>query len=64
MSNTILFAKTGSIWNPEKSISSYPYRAYDFIEFFNLCNKEKEIIGIQINEDGHTLSLLFQEKEK
>ena len=64
MSDSIIFAKTGSTWDPEKSISSYPYRAYDFIDFFRICNKVKEINGIQINEDGHTLSLIFQEKEK
>lgn len=64
MSDTLLFAKTGSEWDPDKAISSYPYRAYDFIEFFKLCQEKQEIIGIEINVEGHTLSLIFQEKEK
>ena len=64
MTDSILFAKTGSTWDPQKEVSSYPYRAYDFIEFFKLCQDEQEIIGIQIDVEGHTVSLMFQEKEK
>lgn len=64
MTDSILFAKTGSTWNTELSLSSFPYRAYDFIEFFKLCEEEQEIIGIEINLEGHSVSFMFQKKEK
>ena len=61
MTDSILFAKAGSKWNTELSISSYPYRAYDLIEFFKLCQEKQEIIGIEI--DDHNISFMFQPKE-
>lgn len=64
MSDTMLFAKTGSTWNPEKEICTFPYRAFDVIEFYKICEKKQEIIGISIDLDDHVLSLIFQEKEK
>ena len=64
MSGEILFAKAGSEWNTSKDISSFPYRAYDFIEFFKICSKDQEIIGITVDVERHCISLLFQKKEK
>ena len=64
MCDSIIFAKTGSTWDPEKEVSTFPYRAFDVIEFFKICEKKQEIIGILIDVDDHVLSLVFQEKEK
>ena len=64
MTDSILFAKTGSTWDPEKEVLTYPYRAFDVIEFFKMCETKQEIIGIQIDVESHCLSLMFQEKEK
>ena len=60
----IVFAKTGSTWNVEKPLNSFPYRAYDLIEFFKLCSQRQEIIGMTLDVENHTVELIFQVKEK
>ena len=62
--NEIVFAKTGSTWDIEKPLNSFPYRAYDLIEFFKLCSQSQEIIGITIDLEDHTIELIFQVNEK
>lgn len=62
MGESILFAKSGSIWNTEKTISSFPYRDFDLIEFFKICQEKHEIIGIEIDLEDHIISLMFQRK--
>lgn len=64
MTDSILFAKSGSTWNTELSISSYHYRAFDLIEFFKLCQEKQEIIGIEIDIEDHDISFIVQTKEK
>ena len=61
---TLIFPKSGSTWDPEKEVLSFPYRAFDLREFVKVCEKKQEIIGISIDQDDHVLSLLFQEKDK
>ena len=64
LTDSILFAKSGSTWNTELSISSYPLRAYELIEFFKTCQEKQEIIGIEIDIEDHSISFMFQTKEK
>ena len=64
MTDSILFAKAGSTWNTELSISTYHYRAYDLIEFFKLCKEKQEIIGVEIDIEDHSIGFMFQTKEK
>jgi len=64
MNDKILFVKVRSKWKPDKVISCFPYRAYDFIEFYKLCLREKgEIIGIEIDIESHCIIFKVQKKE-
>lgn len=60
----LIFAKTGSEWDTEGPVYSYPLRDLDLIEFYKLCSKRQEIIGLQLDLDNNIVELLFQIKEK
>ena len=59
----LIFAKTGSGWDVERPVYSYPLRDLDLIEFYKLCSKRKDIIGLQLDLDNNIVELLFQPEE-
>ena len=63
MTEPKIFAKSGSTWYTYTRIRSYPIRNYDLIEFYKMCERKQEIIGIEIDIESHIVSLLFQHKE-
>lgn len=62
--NDLIFAKTGSEWNTARPVNSYPLRNLDLIEFYKICSKRQEIIGLQLDLENNIIELLFQPKEK
>jgi len=61
--NGLIFAKTGSEWDPERHVHSYPIMALDLIKFYKTCSRREEIIGIQLDLDNNIIELLFQAEE-